>query len=338
MLAEFALTPSIFDESAHSDQEEWRDQLRELGSNMFPRTAAWPVMISNLYEGSWENEALTLMKSIKDQKTRILCSGILTNIAKAMVKRPACGEWPYDDSTAWAEEALASHRGFPIDRIIGCNATYEKLRGSSDSIRCIEEVTDSGFWKDVRSSWSLPLKIDDQVASLRKISVHAGFICLMTPRIYGGRDDETDFAIELIKSAFDRPPEYGKVEIEIHTDGPDRPDSSDYETRLETSIRNIASTIREKLSPGQRIRLQVWKKLLDRYLIAGVHTEMEGDPIARSPRWGISMQHIARRSDERGSAAMTSWGLLNNSQVSDIFDRYCNDSTDGPIRTIDIHR
>jgi hypothetical protein len=32
MLAEFAFTPSIFDETAHADSEAWREQLRELGS------------------------------------------------------------------------------------------------------------------------------------------------------------------------------------------------------------------------------------------------------------------------------------------------------------------
>ena len=41
MLAEFALTPSVFDEEAHADKDTWREQLRELGTNMFPRVAAW---------------------------------------------------------------------------------------------------------------------------------------------------------------------------------------------------------------------------------------------------------------------------------------------------------
>ncbi len=336
MLAEFALTPSIFDESAHSDQEEWREQLRELGSTMFPRTAAWPVMISNLYEGSWENEALTLMKSIKDQKARLLCSDILTNIAKTMVLRPACGEWPGDDPTAWAEEALASHDDFPMDRIIACKASYESLRSKSRSIRCIDEVQDSGFWKDVESSWSQTMKINDQILSLRKLCVHSGFVGLITPHIYGGGDDETDFAIELIKSSFDRPKAYGPVEIEIHTEGPKDPTSCDYEARLNNVVNGIAIAFRRVLNPGQMVRLIVWPKLLDRYLIAGVHTELLDGTRVRSPRWGVSMQHVARKSDERVTKPPTQWSLFTSKQLSDEFDRYCKSGVAGYVRSIEI--
>ena len=239
MLAEFALTPSIFDESAQADAEEWRDQLRELGAAMFPRTGAWPVMISNLYSGSWENVANKVMKSVQDPKARELCAGLLTNSSKAFVSRPACGDWPGEESILWAKEALASHSDFPIDRIIGCKAIYDILRAEHRSIRCIKEVQDSGFWKGVESSWSQSMRISDQVDALRKICVHASFICLITPHIYGGVGNETDFAIELIKSSFDRLADYGPVELEIHTEGPKDPDSIDYKSRLESSIKNI---------------------------------------------------------------------------------------------------
>ena len=104
MLAEFAFTPSIFDESAHIDPEVWRDQLRELGSNLFPRTAAWPVMISNLYEGSWHNVALRVLMAIKDPRARVLCENLLQNAASTLVHRPAQGEWPGDDSVAWGRK------------------------------------------------------------------------------------------------------------------------------------------------------------------------------------------------------------------------------------------
>ena len=46
MLTEFALTPSIFDETMHPAADDWQEQLRELGTNMFPKVAASPVMMS----------------------------------------------------------------------------------------------------------------------------------------------------------------------------------------------------------------------------------------------------------------------------------------------------
>src|SRR5687767_10805274 len=102
MLAEFALTPSVFDEQAHADGETWRDQLRKLGNGMFPDTGAWPVMVSNLYDGSWHHLAVKTAKAITDHRARRLCEDLLENAAKTLVRRPAaCSDWPGDDSVAW---------------------------------------------------------------------------------------------------------------------------------------------------------------------------------------------------------------------------------------------
>src|SRR5208283_1537762 len=110
MLAEFAFTPSIFDESVHPDRDVWIEQIRELGSTLFPRTAAWPVMISNLYSGSWYHTALAIVKAINDPRVRVLCENILKNAASSLVLRPALGDWPGDDSVVWGREAIASHQ------------------------------------------------------------------------------------------------------------------------------------------------------------------------------------------------------------------------------------
>jgi hypothetical protein len=70
MLAEFALTPSIFDEEAQDNTDEWLDDLRELGAGMFPRVSASPVMVSNLYDGSWRAIAHQMAQAVTDHRTR----------------------------------------------------------------------------------------------------------------------------------------------------------------------------------------------------------------------------------------------------------------------------
>src|SRR5688572_16611687 len=88
MIGEFAFTPSVFDEEANPDSESWREQLRELGSSMFPRTAGWPVMVANLYAGSWHSVAGSTATSIKESKARVLCETLLDKIGKVLVQRP----------------------------------------------------------------------------------------------------------------------------------------------------------------------------------------------------------------------------------------------------------
>jgi hypothetical protein len=293
-------------------------------------------MISNLYGGSWHSIALNIAKAIKNPNVRILCENLLQNMAKTLVSRPACGDWPGDDGIAWGREAIESHGKEPIERIVASRPAYEVLSKACRFIRCIDEVNDSGFWRDVTSAWSQTLKIADQVQALRKLCVHSEFLCLVTPHVYGGSDDETDFAHALIRSALRRPTDFLTPEIEIHTEAPSNPAASDYAQRLRNLTQNISNSLRTVLAPGQKVELVLWPKLLDRYLLAGVYAEMSDGKRSRSPRWGISMQHIARKADERTTSPPTPWALLTRSQLSDEFDRYCKAGVGGFTTRVDI--
>lgn len=329
MIGEFAFTPSVFDEAANCDVDAWCDQIRELGNAMFPRTAAWPVMVADLYDGSWHHIAVTTSEAIKTSKARGLCNGILQNIAYCLVRRPvAVDAWPSDDA-AWGREAIASNRVEPIERIVSCRAVQDILAGLGHSIRCISEVYADSFWDDIDSQWDQELRIASQIRAIRKLTLHAEFLCLITPHIRGQNDDETEFAIEMIQSTQRRPQGFASVEIEIHTEAPDNSSSADFPDRLRRSVSNTSTSLQSALRKGQSLRLIHWPKLLDRYLIAGVYAETSGGKKIRSPRWGVSMQHIARRIDDRQTKPPTAWSLLTRKQLGDVFDRYCTGTPNG---------
>jgi hypothetical protein len=337
MLAEFALTPSVFEEEAQVDLDLWRDQLRDLGSRMFPVVSAWPVMVSDLHAGSWNELAKQTVKSIKDQKARILCEGILNNAAKVLVPRPGIADWP-DDAVAWGQEAIDSYAVEPIERIVACKPSFDVLTKKCNFIRCITEVPDAGFWKDISADQSPPMKILDQAATLRKLCVHSEFLSLLTSQIYGGSDDETDFAIELIRSAFRRPPGFPKPEIEVHTDAfESNPKAPDYAIKLTKLVNAVSQRIKPVIPGGEKVRLVIWPKLLDRLVIAGTYTEAATGVMQRSPRWGISMSHIARKPDEKIADFYTEWKLLKRDSLGRWFDRYCKGGVTGFCDAQDIH-
>lgn len=332
MIGEFAFTPSVFDEAANSDAELWREQLRELGNAMFPRTAAWPVMVANLYAGSWHRIAMETARAVQEDRARKLCQGILDNIGKTLVHRPvAGGDWPDDGGIAWGREALASHSAEPIDRIVCCRVVYTTLAGERQPVRCIDEVQAGGFWSEISNQWSQEMNIASQMAAIRKIALHADFLCLVTPHIRGMGNDETDFAVEMIRLALRRPAEFHSPEIEVHAEGPEKPASEDFAQRLTNVVSNTSKALRRALDIGQSVRLVLWPKLLDRYLIAGVYTETSGGKRLRSPRWGIAMSHIARRIDTCETKAPTSWSLVSRSQLGDLFDRFGTGAPSGML-------
>ena len=167
---------------------------------MFPNVSAWPVMVSNLHSGSWQKTALQMISGVKDHRAKKRCQELLQNASRRLVSRPACCDWP-DDDFAWGREAVESHAAEPINRILMTGAGHEILGKRYKSVRRLDEVQDAGFWRGIAADASPPMKISDQVAMLRKICVHSEFLCLITPYIQGGGNDETDFAVELVRSA-----------------------------------------------------------------------------------------------------------------------------------------
>jgi hypothetical protein len=331
MLVEFALTPSVFDQAVNDDLEEWRTNVRVLGLNMFPRTGSWPVMVSNLHSGSWYQIASEIAKSITDSTARMLCESLLKQATSMLVDRPAVSDWPAEDAVLWCKEAIASHSAEPIDRIIACKLACGTLASECDFLRAVAEVQDSGFWDNIASTWPQKLQVADQVAALRKICVHSQFLCLITPYIRGAGDDETEFAMQLVRSAYRRPTGYRTVDIEIHTQFDVEKSDPNFQRHLLGVRADISKAFKQVLLSGQRVRLVLWPKLLDRFIIAGVLTESSEGRSVRSSRWGIGMQHIARKPDDNRASPPTTWSLLPRKQVGDEFARYCSGTVLGCV-------
>jgi hypothetical protein len=288
-------------------------------------------MVANLYDGAWFNLVLNAVKGIKEDRTRILCEGILENIHNSLVHRPESGSgWPMDD-IGWGREALASSEVERIDRIVSCRTVQDMLTSEAHTLRSIDEVHANGFWKNIASQWPQRMDLNSQVQTIKKLAVCCEFLCVITPHARGTADDETEFIRRVIQTAFSRPAGFPDVEIEVHSEGPDNPTKIDFVDRLSRATRNLTTSLSEVLQLRQTVRLVLWPKLLDRYLIAGVYTEASSGKRMRSPRWGISMQHIARPQDEREAKPPTSWSLMTRSQLGDVFNRHCTGTPTGSL-------
>ena len=170
------------------------------------------------------------------------------------------------------------------------------------------------------------MRINEQVKSVRTILLHSDFVLLISPYIQNRDNDETEFARTLIQSAFRRPDGWKEPEIEIHTCAP-----VDGPTELENVVQHTSKALRSVLTTGQKVKLVVWPKFLDRYLIGGINTVSSKGLHMRSPRWGVSMSHIARNKDDDEDRRRTSWSLMMPTPVGDQFEQYRVGGTNKPI-------
>jgi hypothetical protein len=324
MLVEFALSPAIFDDSLQPNAEEWSDQIRELASAMFPRTAACPVVVSNLYDGSWQHEAAQSVKAIANQNDRARCQSLLDKIDRTLVTRPSAADWPVDED-GWGRVAIASDAEAPIDRIVLTDVCHTRMWAEEPSLRALKEVTDAGFWHGIPLDGSPRFDIAYQVGLLRALTTHSQFLWLASPHIRGTNDDETDFAIALIRQAFGRPSTFSSVDIEIHVEAPERPTATDFTTRLKNAQRNVEHRLREALTPGQTVNVVMWTKLLDRALIGGTYSPLSDGTQATSPRWGIYLGHIARRAAPP-AVPPTGWHILLPDALVQWHDQLCQNN------------
>lgn len=333
MLAELSLTPSVFDQSKFEDVDAWLEQLDEIGAWMTARASASPILIADLYGGSWSSTLIPIIDDIEDHRAKSRCQHILKQLKSLLVSRPIKDQmqWPGEDEGLWIQEAISSAADEPIERII---ATSQNAIEHGDPVRGIHESTEGGFWSGIAAAGSVAMRIPDQVSLIRKICVHSDFVAVLSPHFYGGSGGEIEFAKALIASTFNRPQGFSPPKlVQLHTEGPDGdPADPEVQARIQTSVTNLQAEIAKALRPGQMVELLVWQKLLHRYVFGGnLANDADGNE-KRVQRICISFNHFARQ-NENPATPPSPWNLLNKADLLARFKQYFSDDAKPDLMT-----
>lgn len=328
MLAEVAFLPGVFDQKQFANLSEWKQHLRFIKLALFPSTAASPYFICNLHAGNLLAIARSFVESATDLPTKRICLDLLKLMERAAVTRPICNVcYPGESDLAWLHEAESSDRSEPIERIVVPPNVFEGI-GKQFKGRgfCITDFDEPEFANGINSSWTPPMSIKSQVESIRKICIHSEVVCIASPYIFGGVDDDTDFVIEVVNCIRNRPADYPRAKIQIHFEAPSDAGSADFPSRLTSKAKCIAHSLRAKLGNEFDAELVAWPDFLDRYIFAGALTQTSKKVRKIAIRWGVFAGHTARRGDEHKNLADTNWHLLSAEDISKMF---CGFDTSG---------
>lgn len=250
LLPEFALIHDIFEGSPR--------EVRFAVAYLY-ETLLTNGLIRDLRGGDWEQ---ALLKRATDEKLNLSVRKIITELLKALSKRlvrsPSCIVTPPQTASDWCQEALASHRKTPLDAIIAGASTAREA--GEATVRSLDELPDQSGDLVPAPSLRVRQQTADYLRHLHGVLTYARQICFIDPYL-GEPGDYTEFPqIVLAMRKRSSPPE-----IEIHR----------AQKYAGLPIRKEADW-REKFrdwdgqfsAAGLRVRIFIWGKLHNRYLLS----------------------------------------------------------------------
>jgi len=258
LLAEYAITPDVFDTTSYSHVElcevhmgHLKEVLLNEGLVRDLRAGEWQHLFGAGADRPWNRKAMELLRKLKTQK-------------RLVSHHPALEACPSDDRS-WCEEALATHEVTPLTGGIIVTESVKSAFGEDEIVARIDRLTSAPWWASRSPSVRLGRCAEEYLQQLNLVLRHANSMMFIDPHLdpakrrYGGLTD-------LIAAAGNRTP---KPVIEIHRvcyegSGPSRQllDSKDLETAFRRGLGSVAQTT------GLRVEVFIWDDFHDRYLIS----------------------------------------------------------------------
>jgi len=254
LLAEYALTPDVFDTTSYSNEEVCGLHLQALKEVLLHeglvrdlRRGEWV----RTFEGSgrpWHHRGKELLKKLRTQH-RTVCDDAMRS------------ETPQTDAD-WCLEALGSHAARPLAGIIVTDTIAAPYVGNA-TVSSVSRLATASWWASRSPSLRLGRTLVEYEAALGSVLRHANSLIFIDPFI-----DPTDHHQygDLMSLLAMLKPRSVKPLIEIHRaawygPGPDkRPRVNEVVAALKPALENLAKTA------GLSVDVFLWDDIHDRYL------------------------------------------------------------------------
>lgn len=255
LLAEYALTPDVFDTTSYGSEEvcglhlqALKDVLLHEGLVRDLRSGEWARTFDDSSR-PWHQRGKELLKKLRTQHRTVL----------ADATRPTS---PQTDAE-WCLEALGSHASRPLAGVIATDATAAPHVGNS-AVCSVSRLASAPWWAGRSPSLRLGRTLADYNAALALVLRHANSLILIDPFIDPSDHHQYGDLMKILASLRSRTV---KPLVEIHRaswygGGNDkRPRVNDVVGALSPSIQALAN------GAGISVDVFLWDDIHDRYLI-----------------------------------------------------------------------
>lgn len=256
LLAEYAITPDVFDVTCHSSEEVCGLHLQSLKELLVDdgllrdlRDGAWGTLILET-ERPWHRRAKELLKKLGSQK-------------RLVPSKPARKQMPSTDAE-WCEEALASHVAVPLVGIVATDGIAAAHRGNV-LVSSVARLPGTPWWQARGSSHRLPRTLAAYQPALELVLRHANSLLLVDPYIDPSDAHQYSDLLRLLGALKQRS---SKPLVEIHRAswyGPGNDKRPAVGAVVAAVQPMLAATARET---GMSFEVFLWDEIHDRYLIS----------------------------------------------------------------------
>lgn len=174
LLAEYALTPDVFDSTAYSSEEVCGLHLQALKEVLLHEG-----LVRNLRKGEW---ARTFDDSSRQwhQRGKELLKKLRTQ--RRTVLADAASPKPPQTDAEWCLEALASHKSYPLAGVITTDVTAAPHKGNA-TVSSVNRLANTHWWTSRSPSLRVRRTLAAYQAALDPILRHANSLLFIDPYI-----------------------------------------------------------------------------------------------------------------------------------------------------------
>jgi hypothetical protein len=302
MLAEFFLTPDVFD----VPDDVLRSRLNEMRQMFFPRGGTSSFVACQLGEEAWRNAVIKRLKGIKNKELKsnawaFFCK-LIDHASVVRTEENARSNW---DEKRWIHAASKSSSLAPLDGTVATisdsNSTFTFDKFASDELlekysnpRLVERLADS------------------QDSVLRTLCLHSDWLFVRLPYLKGGVDDEIATLKQILKATVRRSAFKPPSNIEIHVCPKEK-------IEMTNLLRNVKSELESLTVRHCDWTLKPVPKFIDRVIIGGEWANISERIRERRVRWLLTMTHVAVTQTRSDTPEKCTWALHGRKSAHETF-------------------
>ena len=257
LLADYAITPDVFDVSSYTNEEECAARLDTIRETMLTEG-----LVRDLRDGEWGALFATDARPWHPRGTKLIKE--LATQGRLVRHEPELSALARQDRH-WCAEALATHSKQPFTGGIIVTKAVKEVNRTEPTIARIDRLAGAPWWASRSPSVRLQRTRDDYEAQLDAVLRCSNSLIFIDPHLDPAKHRYRDFGALLTRAGRRAP----VPKIEIHRvcyegSGPERHFPTYFKRRFHEGLAEPLRTA------GLRVEIFIWDDFHDRYLISNL--------------------------------------------------------------------